>query len=416
MRSRPHPGIVRRRAESFAEIRDCLAVHRARDKPYPSVPPGPAVTLILLAVALAVLFLAYANGANDNFKGVATLFGSGTATYRTALVWATATTLAGSLCAFLLAQGLLDTFKGKGLVPDAVTRESRFLLAVSLAAAGTVLLATRLGMPVSTTHALTGGLVGAGFLAADGDVRLAALGTQFVAPLLFAPVASLLLAAALYPLFRAVRRATGVTSQTCVCVGGVQEEVAAGPDGALTLVRTGAVIEVATATECRTRYAGRVAGVTVGPVLDGLHYLSGGAVGFARGLNDTPKMVALLVAGEAADPNVGLALVAVAMTVGGVVSARRVAETMGRKITRLNPGQGLTANLITALMVTVASQLGLPVSTTHVSVGSLFGIGLVNRTARRPTILSILVAWLTTLPVAAALGCAIYAVLGVVKD
>src|SRR4026208_2386170 len=104
-------------------------------------------------IALAVLFLAYANGANDNFKGVATLFGSGTATYRTALLWATGTTLAGSLCALLLAQAWIGAFKGRGLVPDAVTTQGRFLLSVSLAAASTVLLATRLGMPVSTTHA-----------------------------------------------------------------------------------------------------------------------------------------------------------------------------------------------------------------------------------------------------------------------
>src|SRR4029077_9488587 len=54
---------------------------------------------MLTAIILAVIFLAYANGANDNFKGVATLFGSGTARYRTALVWATVTTLAGSLLA-----------------------------------------------------------------------------------------------------------------------------------------------------------------------------------------------------------------------------------------------------------------------------------------------------------------------------
>jgi PiT family inorganic phosphate transporter len=118
------------------------------------------------------------------------------------------------------------------------------------------------------------------------------------------------------------------------------------------------------------------------------------------------------MAGEATHPNVGLVLVAVAMATGGVLGARRVAETMSRKITRLNPGQGLTANVITALMVTVASRFGLPVSTTHVSVGSLFGIGLVNGTARRKTILAILVAWVTTLPVAAALGCVAYAALG----
>lgn len=53
-------------------------------------------TLLLIIV---VCFLAYSNGANDNFKGVASLYGSGAASYRTALTWATLTTLAGSLCA-----------------------------------------------------------------------------------------------------------------------------------------------------------------------------------------------------------------------------------------------------------------------------------------------------------------------------
>ena len=66
----------------------------------------------LILVAVAVLFLAYSNGANDNFKGVATLFGSGTATYRVALAWATVSTFAGSLLALYLAGGLVASFKG----------------------------------------------------------------------------------------------------------------------------------------------------------------------------------------------------------------------------------------------------------------------------------------------------------------
>src|SRR5262249_44690592 len=73
-----------------------------------------------LGLTAAVLFLAYSNGANDNFKGVATLFGSGISNYRIALAWATVTTLAGSLLALVLAHGLVARFQGKGLVPDAV--------------------------------------------------------------------------------------------------------------------------------------------------------------------------------------------------------------------------------------------------------------------------------------------------------
>jgi PiT family inorganic phosphate transporter len=365
----------------------------------------------LILLFFAVLFLAYTNGANDNFKGVATLFGSGTARYRTALVWATVTTLAGSLLALYLAAGLVETFRGKGLVPDELTTSPRFLLAVSVGAAVTVLLATRLGMPVSTTHALTGALVGAGLVAADGDVRPGALGRLFVLPLLFAPVASMLLAVALYPVFSHVRRRNGLTCATSVRVGPVVEDVRVLPDGTLVLASSGVVIAETEVGDCRTRYAGRALGVQAGPLIDSLHYLSAGAVGFARGLNDTPKMVALLVAVEAVPASVGLLAVAMAIAVGGVVSARRVAETMSRKITRLNPGQGLTANLITALMVAGASRFGLPVSTTHVSVGSLFGIGLVNGTARRKTVLSILAAWVTTLPAGAVAAAAAHAAL-----
>jgi len=75
------------------------------------------ITLLFIAVG----FLAYANGANDNFKGVASLFGSGAANYRHALIWANLTTLAGALYSFYLAQGLLLKFSGKkGLAQEAL--------------------------------------------------------------------------------------------------------------------------------------------------------------------------------------------------------------------------------------------------------------------------------------------------------
>ncbi len=58
--------------------------------------------MIFIIILFAGLCVAYANGANDNFKGVATLFGSGTTNFRRALIWATATTFLGSLAAFFL--------------------------------------------------------------------------------------------------------------------------------------------------------------------------------------------------------------------------------------------------------------------------------------------------------------------------
>jgi PiT family inorganic phosphate transporter len=374
------------------------------------------MTFAIALILFAVLFLAYSNGANDNFKGVATLFGSRTCGYRVALVWATATTLAGSLLALVLAQGLVETFKGKGLVPDSVTMQAQFTLAVALGAALTVFIATFIGMPISTTHALTGGLVGAGLLAAPGQVQLSALGKSFVLPLLMSPVLSLCLTVLIYPIFRLSRRALGVTNRSCICIGSTYQEVTKLPDGTLALAQTGVLLQVGQTKDCVERYQGTMFGIQAGPVLDGLHYLSGGAVGFARGLNDTPKIVALLLAAESVQPTLGLALVAIVMAIGGVINSKKVAETMSQKITAMNPGQGFTANLVTSLLVAGASRLGLPVSTTHVSCGSLFGIGVVNRTAHVKMILTILLAWVTTLPVAAALAASAYAVLGMVQS
>ena len=104
--------------------------------------------------------------------------------------------------------------------------------------------------------------------------------------------------------------------------------------------------------------------------------MSAAAVSFARGLNDTPKIAGLLVAAQLFDIRWGMVTIALGMAIGGLMNARRVAETISHKITQLNHGQGFSANLVTGIMVIFASQLGVPVSTTHVSVGSIFGIGL----------------------------------------
>jgi PiT family inorganic phosphate transporter len=81
---------------------------------------------------------------------------------------------------------------------------------------------------------------------------------------------------------------------------------------------------------------------------------------------------------------------------------------MSKKITAMNHGQGFTANLTTAILVVLASLWGLPVSTTHVSVGSLFGIGLTTGKANPRVINAIVLSWLVTLPCAAILAGLIY--------
>ena len=369
--------------------------------------------MTIAMLLLTVSCLAYANGANDNFKGVATLFGSGTTDYRRALSWGTIATCAGSIAAAVMAEKLLKNFSGKGLVSDDLTASSQYLAAVACGAGLTVLVATLVGMPISTTHALVGSLVGAGW-SAGSAINLEKLGTTFFLPLFVSPVLALIVTGLLYVLFHGIRTRFGITEETCFCAGRETIEIVPRLDGALMLARVEQLtLSRGTTVTCRQRYAGSFLGIDVSKLVDPLHYLSAGAVSFARGLNDTPKIAALLLAvplfGNLGFGNSGaIVLVAVLILSGGLVSSRKVAETMSRKITPMNHGQGFTANLVTSVVVLSASHWGMPVSTTHVSCGALFGIGTVNRQAQWKTIGTILLAWMTTLPCGAALGALAY--------
>jgi inorganic phosphate transporter, PiT family len=367
--------------------------------------------MLIIFLFLAVCFLAYSNGANDNFKGVASLYGSRTCGYRTALTWGTIATFAGGMAAVFVAEALLKKFSGKGLVPNELTASPHFLLAVGYGAGATVLLATFLGFPISTTHALTGALVGAGLVATNGSgVQYSALGQSFVLPLLVSPALAVAVGAIIYLCFRFVRLRAGVTKQMCVCAG-VEERIVPlpQPNGLFAAQTFSAVTMTAAEQEtCRQRYGGRALGLDAGKLLDGLHFLSAGAVSFARGMNDTPKIAALLLIAPAFSVRNSLMAVAIAMAFGALISARRVAVTMSQKITEMNPGQGFAANLSTALLVTTASYHGMPVSTTHVTVGSLLGMGLVTRQVGWDPVTKVLLSWIITLPCGAAFAAVIY--------
>jgi PiT family inorganic phosphate transporter len=370
--------------------------------------------MMLALIVLAVLCLAYANGANDNFKGVATLFGSGTANYRGALIWATVTTLLGSLAAAILAEKLLKNFSGRGLVSDDLVAHPDFVAAVALGAGLTVLLATRIGMPISTTHSLVGALVGAGW-AAGSAVNGTKLATDFFLPLLVSPLVAIVTTTAVYLVLHTARRGLSIKAESCFCVGKEVIEIVPVLDSSAVVARIEQLsIKSGTSVTCRSRYQGQFLGVEVGPLFDWLHYLSAGIVSFARGLNDTPKIAALLLTVPLLGNFGSVSVIGVAIALGGLFSAWRVAEMMSQKITPMNHGQGFTANLITGIVVIGASHLGMPVSTTHVSCGALFGIGTVTRQARWGTILAILLAWLTTLPAGMVLGATCYSVLAAI--
>ncbi len=346
---------------------------------------------------VAALFLAFNNGANDNFKGFATIWGSETLSYRQALMLSTVATLAGCIAALFLATELVQNFSGKGLVADAVVNTPRFLLSVACSAALTVFLATRLGFPISTTHALIGGLLGAGLAQAGGGVQLDKLLQTFLIPLLVSPLVAAVLGALAYSAFR-LRSA----ADDCVCV--VQPDMAAAPGAGIIALQSVALPMVMRGPEQDCDTLPVSARFSISRWLDKLHILSAMAICFARGVNDTPKIAALLIAASLVNAQSSILLITVTMGLGGYGFAKRVAQRMSHRITRMDHSQGLAANLITAMLVLYASKLGVPVSTTHVSVGSIAGVGMRAQTLDWTSLRQIMLSWLATLPFAAALA------------
>lgn len=355
---------------------------------------------------LAVAALAYANGSNDVSKGIATLVGSGVANHRRAMFWGAAWTVAGSLVAGIFSKALVATFS-KGVINPHVQLSDAFPLAVLIGAIGWILFATRAGLPVSTTHAITGALCGAAIVAFGWQgVLWASLGHKILLPLLFSPLISL---AALWLLFPALRSVFAPLNRRCACAEArpVQTAVAA----ALTGIVVGDVglptmrVVVDHLDNCRARSTA-VAGIALG---DGLHWLSSGLTSFARGLNDAPKIVALglgLTLILHRDSTFLFVVVALAMGIGSLAAGQRVTKTLAEKITAMNAVEGLSANLVTSFLVAFASRWGLPVSTTHVSAGAITGVGLCRnqRAVQWKTVGSMLQAWVITLPASAALA------------
>jgi len=361
-----------------------------------------------IALLLAVLFLAYSNGANDNFKGVASLFGCGAASYRRALAWATLTTAIGSIAALFVAQALLVKFSGKGLAPDTLLQAPPFMLATALGAGSTVILATCFGFPVSTTHALLGALTGASLMATHGVIQLNALLDNFVWPLMISPLLAMLLAAGVFFSFSRFKQNDWLSEAVCLCAENDALMITSAGEIVAEPLAASMAVSVGDHAACLKRNAFVVLRCNLGRVLDSLHFISAGAVCFARGLNDTPKIVALLLLAPGVKIHWVFILTTLMMALGGIFNARKVAQTMSHQITTMSYGQGLSANLTTAFLVIFASRWGVPVSTTHVSVGALLGIGVVNRFFHRRKVLSILLSWLLTLPCAALCAAAVY--------
>lgn len=365
------------------------------------------VLLFLTGLGL-VLVLAYANGANDVSKAVATLPGSEVTTYRTAMLWGTIWTMLGAVIAAFWATAMLQTFTAGILRSQAPLPFSLGISAIS-AAILWVLFASRRGFPVSTTHAIAGGVCGAGL------ILLGPLGIDWMIllkkaalPLALSPLAAFLLA---WLLVHLLERTVGRWSGYCLCVQArATAMVSISPCGDTRLLyhTTGSEVVIDTSAACAES---RLAGVAIG--MDSLHWLSSGAASFARGLNDAPKIIALMLLAQTTSGRLSsqwlpavFGLTALAMGAGSYWGGRRVTEVLAEKVTHLNHTEGLAANLTTSALVSATAIAGMPVSTTHVSGSAIVAVGVRKglQAVRWATVKEMALAWVVTVPAAATLA------------
>ncbi|MBI4397371.1 MAG: inorganic phosphate transporter [Elusimicrobia bacterium] len=321
------------------------------------------MSLLIPAGLFGGCLLAFSNGANDISKSIATLVGSGEAGYKKAVILVSLAVAAGAVLASAWAVKMTLLFT-KGMLSPQVEINQMFALAILAGSIGWVLLATKLGMPVSTTHAIVGSVVLTGLYAFGFQNILWANVTKKVAlPLVLSPLIAYGLA---FFLFR----------------------------GLFWL--------------CRKKYCINC---------HWAHWVSAISSGFARGLNDTPKIAALgFVFYFLIDPSASVAprwfflLLAAANALGGIVMGLKVTDTLAHKVTKLSHLEGFAANLATSSLVIATALHGFPVSTTHVSSSAIMGMGFTKGSGglNWKVVFEILAAWLLTLPTAGLFGAATY--------
>lgn len=194
-------------------------------------------------------------------------------------------------------------------------------------------------------------------------------------------------------------------ARDCVCLEAIPAMTMQAADGAAAFSETVApALRWESTTKCRAEGA-----TTRLSASEGLHWFSGATISFARGLNDTPKIVATLLVIPAFWANEAYGLVAGAIAVGAIAGARRVARMLSHQTTPMELAEAVTANPVAAGLVGPASFWALPVSTTHVTSGGLFGIGWIRREgANWKRVREIVWSWIGTLPMGAAIATALY--------
>jgi PiT family inorganic phosphate transporter len=401
-----------------------------------------ASPVVWLAGGLA-LYMAWGIGANDVANAMGTSVGSGSLTIRRAIIVAGLLEFCG---AFLAGGHVTDTVRKGILDTTEFAVRPEFLvygMLAALAAAATLLLgATWFGLPVSTTHSIVGAIVGFGSVGLGlGAVNWAKV-AQIVASWVTSPVMGGVLAFLIFrlvqrtvlnrddPMEAAKKAGPFFVFAVFFIIGLVTmfkglKHVGLDLDLTQAVLRAGAIAAVAAVVArlvllrmkpqppapngSRFRDVERVFAVLV--------IMTASSVAFAHGSNDVANAIGPLaaiinveqgldLAGKAPVAPWMLVVGGIGIVVGLATLGYRVIETIGKKITELTPSRAFAAELAAATTIVLASRLGIPVSTTHILVGSVLGVGLARGIGALDSrvIGRILLSWVLTLPIAAALS------------
>lgn len=359
--------------------------------------------LFVLLAAVLLFLLSYTNGANDVSKAIATLAGAGLTSVKGAIAWGTLWTVAGSLSGLFWGAAII-----KNISSSIYVSNHEFYmpaaLAVSIAPIFWVALATWRKWPVSTTHAVVGGLVGTGLMAYGASgIDWHTISNKIVLPLVASPFMAIAMAWSLTPL---LEKAAKFVGRVRVCLTPVPRMALVGVNSQIHEPLQDCIV-----CACDSPQAGVTHGMTLS--VNTMHWLTSGLLSFSRGLNDTPKLIAIVMPFLMLEGLVAPAWLflwgALAMGAGSWFAGKNITEVLGFNLTKMNHEQGFSANLISAFLVIGASRFGMPVSTTHVSSSAIMGVGVANKKGlNMKTVKSMLFAWLVTAPVAALFAALIY--------
>ena len=389
------------------------------------------------------LFMAWGIGANDVANAMATSVGSKALTIKQAILVAAVFEFLGAV----LAGGAVTSTIRKGIVDtEPLTGSPELLiygmLAALLAAGTWLLIASRKGWPVSTTHSIVGAIVGFAAVGIGVDaVQWGKVGTivmswvvspltaGFIAYLIYRSVQKLILSQE-DPLARARRYVpvyiffAAFTITLVTILKGLKHV------GLTISVRDSYILAILIAIGIAllgSVFINRIKSdpkaekkqhfVTVERVFGVLMVVTACGMAFAHGSNDVANAIGPLaavisvaqsgaIASKSSLPTWVLMLGGGGIVIGLATFGRHVIATVGRKITQLTPSRGFAAELAAATTIVIASGTGIPISTTHTLVGAVLGVGVARgiEAIDLRVVGRILVSWVVTIPAGAILA------------